>query len=82
MILKEKILFSKEECESIISYNNARITNWKMNDRKYNSQPINYSLETEWLFAKLKHFFESETGLQIIKKKLDILNEYYAFVKY
>ena len=43
MILKEKILFSKEECESIISYNDTYITNWLMGDRKYNSQPINYS---------------------------------------
>ena len=45
MILKEKILFSKEECESIISYNETHITNWRIGDRKYNSQPIIYSLE-------------------------------------
>ena len=65
MILKEKILFSKEECESIISYNNARITNWKMNDRKYNSQSINYSLQTNWLFDKLKKFVEENTDVKI-----------------
>ena len=43
MILKEKILFSKEECESILLYNDTHITNWIIGDRKYNSQPINYS---------------------------------------
>ena len=72
MILKEKILFSKEECESIISYNETDITNWKMDDRKYDSQPINYSLETKWLFDKLKDFVERETNIQIrtIKKTI------------
>ena len=72
MILKEKILFSKEECESIISYNETHITNWLMSDRKYNSQPINYSSETKWLFDKLKDFVERETNVEIrtIKKTI------------
>jgi hypothetical protein len=72
MILKEKILFSKEECEFIISYNETDITNWMMGDRKYNSQPINYSLETKWLFDKLKDFVERETNIEIrtIKKTI------------
>ena len=72
MILKEKILFNKEECESIISYNETHITNWRMGDRKYNSQPINYSLETKWLFDKLRNFVEGETNVRIrtIKKTI------------
>ena len=72
MILKENILFSKKECESIISYNETNITNWMMGDRKYNSQPINYSLETKWLFDKLKDFVETETEIEIrtIKKTI------------
>ena len=72
MILKEKILFSKEECKSIISYNETHITNWRMGDRNYKSQPINYSLETNWLFDKLKDFVERETNIQIrtIKKTI------------
>jgi hypothetical protein len=72
MILKEKILFSKEECESIISYNDTHITNWIMGDRKYNSQPINYSLKTQWLFDKLKKFVETETEIEFrsIKKQI------------
>jgi hypothetical protein len=72
MILKEKILFSKEECESIILGNDTDITNWRMGDRKYNSQPIRYSLETKWLFDKLKDFVERETNIQIrtIKKTI------------
>lgn len=64
-LLNQKILFSREECESIILYNDAHITNWKMNDRKYNSQPINHSLETNWLFHKLKKFVEENTDIKI-----------------
>jgi len=43
-----------------------------MSDRKYNSQPINYSLETKWLFDKLKDFVERETSIEIktIKKTI------------
>jgi hypothetical protein len=79
MILQEKILFSKEECESIISYNNAHITNWIMNDRKYDSQPINYSIETKWLFDKLKDFLQRETNIEIrtIKKTI----HFHKFIK-
>ena len=79
MILKEKILFSKEECESIISYNETHITNWRMGDRKYNSQPIIYSLETKWLFDKLKTFVETETNIKIIKIKEKI--HFHKFIK-
>jgi hypothetical protein len=72
MILKEKILFSKEECDSIMSYNKTDITNWLMGDRKYNSQPINYSLETKWLFDKLEDFVERKANIKIrtIKKTI------------
>ena len=79
MILKEKILFSKEECESIISYNDTHITNWVMGDRKYHSQPINYSLETKWLFDKLKTFFEEQSNAQI-KKNKEVIH-FHRFVK-
>ena len=79
MILKEKILFSKEECESIISYNETHITNWRIGDRKYNSQPIIYSLETKWLFDKLKKFFEEQADIQI-KKNKEVIH-FHKFVK-
>ena len=43
-----------------------------MDDRKYDSQPINYSLDTKWLFDKLKDFVEKETNIEIrtIKKTI------------
>jgi hypothetical protein len=50
-----------------------------MTDRKYDSQSINYSNETKWIFDKLKLFFETETNNQIqtIKNKL----HFHKFVK-
>jgi hypothetical protein len=79
MILKEKILFSEGECKSIVSFKNTNVTNWKIKDRKYNSQSIHYSNETRWLFDKLKLFFENETDnqIQIIKNQL----HFHKFVK-
>jgi murein L,D-transpeptidase YafK len=79
MILKEKILFSEDECKSIISLKNTNVTNWKMKDRKYDSQTINHSNENMWLFDKLKLFFENETNIQIqtIKNQL----HFHKFIK-
>ena len=79
MFLKEEILFTKEECDNIIWNVNESIANFDMSNRKYYSQSINYSLETKWLFDKLKYFFESETGLEIIKNKEEI--HFHKFVK-
>jgi hypothetical protein len=78
-LLSQKVLFTKEECESIILYNDTYITNWLMGDRKYNSQPINYSLETKWLFDRLKDFVERETNIEIriIKKTI----HFHKFIK-
>ena len=72
MKINQKVLLTKEECESIISNNDTHITNWIMGDRKYNSQPINYSSETKWLFDKLSNFVEKETNIRIetIKKTI------------
>jgi hypothetical protein len=79
MILKEKILFSKEECESIVWNVNERIANFDIENRKYHSQPIKYSSNIQWLFDRLKIYFEKETGLQIIKNKEVI--HFHKFVK-
>ncbi len=67
MIFKEKILFSPEECISIISIIDGKITTWEKNDRKYNSFSILYNEKTEWIFLRLKYFFESEMEMVIHK---------------
>ena len=73
MILKEKILFSEEECQSIIWDENKNINNHSyVSDRRYNSQPINYSEDTKWIFEKISEFFQEETKLKIttVKNKI------------
>jgi hypothetical protein len=79
MLIKEKILFNKEECDLIINLIKTNQQNWGFNDRKYNSQAINYSLETKWLFDKLKTFFEEQANIQI-KKNKEVIH-FHKFVK-
>jgi hypothetical protein len=69
MILKEEILFSKEECQSIIWDETRNVTDWNMGNRKYRSSLIEYNEYTKWIFDKLKYFFEIETGIKITNKK-------------
>ena len=78
-MIKQNKLFSKEECQSIIFYGSNNITDWDNNDRKYHSQPIPYSLETKWLFDKLKTFFEEQSKIQI-KKNKEVIH-FHKFVK-
>jgi hypothetical protein len=78
-MIKQNKLFSKEECQSIIFYGSNNITNWDNNDRKYHSQPIICSLETKWLFDKLKTFFEEQSKIQI-KKNKEVIH-FHKFVK-
>ncbi len=72
MLIKQKHLFNKEECDIILNLSNDTPQNWNFVDRKYNSQPINYSLETQWLFDKLNDFVKTETniGIRTIKKTI------------
>jgi len=72
MLIKQKVLFSIDECNSIISNVNSNIKNWELRDRKYESQLINYSKETDWLFEKLKKFVEIENDIKIRKIKKEI----------
>ena len=78
MLVKQKILFNKEECDSIIINNNEN-KNYNFKDRKYISQSINYLIETEWLFDKLKKFVETETNIQFKKIKKQI--HFHTFIK-
>ena len=72
MLIKQKVLFSIDECNSIISNVNSNIKNWELRDRKYESQLINCSKETDWLFEKLKKFVEIENDIKIRKIKKEI----------
>lgn len=79
MLVKQKVLFSKQECEFVLNLIKSNLQNWNLKDRKYNSQPINYSLDTKWLFDKLKDFMKSETEIEIRKIKKTI--HFHKFIK-
>ena len=80
MILKEKILFSKEECDYIINLSKeldeVKPYGYKDNVNNENLK-ISYSVwaldrddKTQWIFNKIHTYFENETNLKI-KKELD-----------
>jgi hypothetical protein len=69
MLINQKHLFSKEECDIILNLSNDKPQNWNSADRKFKSAAIDYTLETYWLFDKLKTFVETKTDIQIIKRK-------------
>jgi hypothetical protein len=79
MILTQKVVFTKEECNSIMWENNNNIVNWDMGDRKYNSITINHSLENKWIFDRLISFFETETNHKLLKLKEKI--HFHKYVK-
>jgi hypothetical protein len=79
MILKEKKIFTKDECDLIISYVDSYFKNWDKKDRKYNSHSIDYDTTNNWLFYRLKDFFEDQTGLKISKLKKQL--HFHKFTK-
>lgn len=72
MLINQRLLFNKEECDMIINLSKTNPKEWKLGDRKYNSYPIDYDENTKWLFNKLKNYFEKETGLEIVNIKNQI----------
>jgi hypothetical protein len=72
MILKQKILFNQQECQSIIDISKSKKQNWNYKDRMYESMSIEYNKNTIWLFDKLKEFLQKETNIEIrtINKKI------------
>ena len=72
MLINQKPLFSKEECDIILNLSNDKPQNWNYVDRKYNSQSIHYSLETSWLFNRLKTFVETESNIEFREIKTQI----------
>lgn len=79
MIIKQKILFNIDECNSIIDLTKSNLKNWELYDRTYHSLTIKNENNTEWIFNRLKLFFESEVGLKINKLKKEI--HFHKFVK-
>ena len=68
-MIHQKILFTENECKEIIRIYKKNNKLWIGKDRNYQSNDIEYSKETEWIFDRLKIFFENTIKLKIIKNK-------------
>jgi hypothetical protein len=79
MLIKQKHLFNKEECDLIINLIKINPQNWHFKDRKFKSTAIDYSIETIWIFDRLKSFVEMETDIEFRKIKKQI--HFHKFVK-
>lgn len=72
MLISQKVLFSKEECDSIIKLEKMNHQSWKNIDREYKSCTIVFNDTTSWIFERLKTFFEESTNYSILKLKEEI----------
>lgn len=68
----QEVLFTKDECDSIISLAKANFQTWENVDREYKSASIRLDENTTWIFERLKTFFENHTKHPIIKLKEEI----------
>lgn len=72
MNLHQTILFNKDECQKIINLVKKNNQYWDSGDRKYKSYTILVNNDTNWIFEKLKNFFEQNTSIKIktLKKQI------------
>lgn len=72
MLLKQKQIFNRIECDEIINIIKSKIEKSEGNDRRYLSNSIEYCEDNKWIFEKLKYFFECETtdAVVLMKEKI------------
>lgn len=78
MLLTEKNLFNKEECNEIINYKIYNQKNWKSPNRSYTSYDLLYDDNTKWIYDRLENFFSTETNIEFDHVKKNI--HYHKFV--
>ena len=66
MIYQQNI-FTIDECNTIINLIKTDNRYWDSNDRNYKSLLILNEIHTNWIFERLKNFFEVQTDISIIK---------------
>ena len=78
-MIHQTVLFTKDECKTIINLNKSNSQSWEHRNRLYESLLIQYNSETMWLFDKLKLFFEDITEIKMPNLNKDI--HYHIFKK-
>lgn len=72
MLLIQKNLFSKFECDKITNLHIQNPINWVQGDRKYTSYDMLYDEDNKWVYDKLSEFFITETSLNLKEIKKNI----------
>ena len=78
-MIHQKVLFTEDECKTIINLNKNNSQSWRHKNRLYNSLLIQYRTDTNWIFDRLKLFFEDTTKIQMTNLNKDIY--YHIFKK-
>jgi hypothetical protein len=71
-MIYQKSIFTIEECNTIINLVKTDTRYWDSNDRNYKSLLILNDNNTNWIFERLKNFFEIETGVSIIEVRPEL----------
>lgn len=72
MIIEQKKLFNHEECEEIIYLSKINPQEWNSSDRRYKSSTIVFNEHSEWIYKKLKNFFEEYSNQKLLALKKEI----------
>ena len=72
MLLKQKQIFNRVECDKIINSIGLKKIKWDRTDRKYDSNSIDYSEDNKWIFERLKDFSISGKSLSFEKLKSEV----------
>ena len=68
----QQTIFTIDECNAIINLIKTDNRYWDSNDRNYKSLLILNEVHTNWIFEKLKKFFEEQTGISIIEVRPEL----------
>lgn len=78
-MIRQNVVFTQKECETIIYLSediekqNSNLYFKNENDIKYNLWNIHRTPKTQWIFDRLFNYFTNTTGIKI-KKELDIIH--------
>jgi predicted 2-oxoglutarate/Fe(II)-dependent dioxygenase YbiX len=71
-MIYQNVIFSKDECHSIINSCNYTFTSRKNWDRDYQSTSILNTNNTSWIFNRLTQFFNKSTLLDLVNDNAEI----------
>jgi predicted 2-oxoglutarate/Fe(II)-dependent dioxygenase YbiX len=71
-MIYQQIIFTIDECNTIINLIKTDNRYWDSNDRNYKSLLILNEAHTNWIFERLKNFFEVHTGISIIEVRPEL----------